>query len=560
MPKRIFLLILFVSALYSTQIYANDILKAAKEELTRAYTELKSQSTPPYFISYGITETKELRLSSSFGKIDRIDSVKSRILDIDLRVGTPKFDNTHIIRGQRFSFGFSRSSFALPIENDVQALKSEIWLSTDKMYKSAVETYEKAITNKAVKIAEEDSSADFSMDKSEVYSDKDFDINIDIERWTGILNRVSAQFNNDDKIYFGKVNMVLEQNKKYFISTEGTEIFQVEPFIRIYISGQTKADDGMSLPLYESFFAFTPEQLPTEEMLIKEVLKLMQTLKELREAPLMTTYSGPALLSGEASGVFFHEIFGHRVEGHRQKDPDDAQTFKNSIGEKVISEIISVIFDPTIKEKNKHYLSGYYKYDDEGVKAQKVKVVENGIFKNFLMSRSPIDGFNNSNGHGRREAGNKAVSRQSNLIIESSNIKSIPELRKMLIEEAKKQDKEFGLFFVKVQGGFTFTGRAIPNSFNVNPLLVYKIYVDGRPDEMVRGVDLIGTPLTTFANITATGDDFEVFNGICGAESGGVPVSAASATLLVNKIEVQKKKKSQAKLPILPAPIQGNNP
>ncbi len=286
----------------------------------------------------------------------------------------------------------------------------------------------------------------------------------------------------------------------------------------------------------------------------------MATLKQLRDAPLMTTYSGPAILSGEASGVFFHEIFGHRVEGHRQKDPDDAQTFKSSIGEKIISDIITVEFDPSINKMKGKNLSGYYQFDDEGVKGQKVDVVTNGIFKNFLMSRSPIQGFSYSNGHGRREPGNKAVSRQSNLIIKSNNEKTLPELRKLLIEEAKKQDKEFGLYFVEVQGGFTFTGRTIPNSFNVNPLLVYKIYTDGRPDEIVRGVDLIGTPLTTFANITAAGDDFEVFNGICGAESGGVPVSACSPSLLVSKIEVQKKKKSQAKLPILPAPAVGNQP
>lgn len=560
MPKKKLSILIIVMALISSNLFSVELMKNAKQELDRAFIELKKQPNPPYFIAYGITETKELRMSSSFGKIDKIDSIKSRTLDIDLRVGSPKFDNSHIIRGQRFSFSFNRSSFSLPIEDDIKALKTEIWLSTDKVYKSAVETFEKAQTNKAVKVAEEDSSADFSFDEVQKFTDNPMDINIDIQKWSEILNRVSAQFNNDDSIYYGKVNFVMEFNKKCFLTTEGTELYQIEPFIRIFISGQTKAEDGMSLPLYQSYFAFNVEQLPSEETLLKDVKNLMQTLKELRNAPLMTTYSGPAILSGEASGVFFHEIFGHRVEGHRQKDPDDAQTFKNSIGKKVISDIISVIFDPTIKEKKGHLLSGYYKYDDEGVKAQKVAVVENGIFKNFLMSRSPIDGFNNSNGHGRREAGNKAVSRQSNLIIESSNIKPIPELRKMLIDEAKKQGRDFGLFFVKVQGGFTFTGRAIPNSFNVNPLLVYKIYTDGRPDELVRGVDLIGTPLTTFENIVATGDDFEVFNGICGAESGGVPVSAASPTLLVSKIEVQKKKKSQAKLPILPAPIKGNNP
>jgi predicted Zn-dependent protease len=180
--------------------------------------------------------------------------------------------------------------------------------------------------------------------------------------------------------------------------------------------------------------------------------------------------------------------------------------------------------------------------------------VENGVFKNFLMSRSPIEGFSNSNGHGRRQPGYTAVSRQSNLIVESKNTVSSSELRELLKKEVIKQNKEYGLYFEEVSGGFTFTSRTIPNAFNVTPLVVYKVFADGRPDELVRGVDLIGTPLMTFANIVAAADDMGIFNGICGAESGGVPVSACSPSLLVSTIEVQKKQKSQAKPPIMASP------
>lgn len=541
----------------STLMYcSDDILKISKDELNRAYNELKKQNNPAYYIAYGITDTKTLSISSSLGKIDKADSSSYRILDIDLRVGSEKLDNTHIIRGENSFFGSGgRFAFTLPIENNAEAIKKQLWFATDRAYKSAVETYEKVLTNKKVKIAEEDSSNDFSFNPPQIYSEPIKDFNINIEKWTNILNNVSSLFNKDQRIYFGKVILSAESLDKYFVTTEGSSIRQSMPYIRVYISASTKADDGMTLPLYRSYFAYDASQMPTESQLMKDAEELISLLGKLRDAPLMSTYSGPAILSGEASGVFFHEIFGHRVEGHRQKDPNDAQTFKNSINQKVISDIISVTFDPTVDKMNGKIISGYYKYDDEGTKSEKVNVVENGIFKNFLMSRSPIQGFDKSNGHGRREAGNKAVSRQSNLIISSSRVVPMPELRKMLINEAKKQGKEYGLYFVQVQGGFTFTGRSIPNSFNVNPLLVYKIYADGRPDEIVRGVDLIGTPLTTFSQIEASADDFGVFNGTCGAESGGVPVSACSPTLLVNKIEVQKQKKSQAKLPILPSPV-----
>jgi predicted Zn-dependent protease len=310
----------------------------------------------------------------------------------------------------------------------------------------------------------------------------------------------------------------------------------------------------MVLYLYKSFFAFDENELPDEQVLKNELSNLIFKLKKLKEAPLMETYSGPAILSGEASGVFFHEIFGHRVEGHRQKDPNSSQTFKSFLNKKVLPDFMSVVFDPTLNRLNGIPLSGFYKYDDEGVQAQKVVSVDSGIFKRFLMSRSPIENFPNSNGHGRKSYGYRAVARQSNLIVESNRKVPFERLRQMLIEECKKQGKEYGLLFEQVEGGFTFTGRTIPNAFNVLPILVYKIYVDGRPDEIVRGVDLIGTPLTTFSNIIATGDDLGVFNGVCGAESGGVPVSACSPSILVSKIEVQKKAKSEEKPPILPSP------
>jgi TldD protein len=198
-------------------------------------------------------------------------------------------------------------------------------------------------------------------------------------------------------------------------------------------------------------------------------------------------------------------------------------------------------------------LLGYYPYDDEGVKGRRVSVVENGILRNFLMSRAPIDGFSSSNGHGRRQQGFAVVARQSNLLVEAKKQVSRDELKKMLIAEIKATQKPYGLIFDDIEGGFTFTQRFLPNSFNVLPTVVYKVYPDGK-EELVRGVDLIGTPLIAFSKITAADNEVGVFNGICGAESGWVPVSAISPGLLVSQIEVQRKAKSQEKAPLLPSP------
>jgi len=306
--------------------------------------------------------------------------------------------------------------------------------------------------------------------------------------------------------------------------------------------------------LYQSYFASDPAHLPSEEAILLDVNNLIAKLKLLRAAPVAEPYSGPAILYARAAGVFFHEIFGHRVEGHRLKDKTDGQTFKDKLKEQVLPKTLSVVFDPTLQNFNGQALNGYYQYDDEGVPGQKVTVVEKGILKTFLMSRSPIESFSKSNGHGRGQADNEAVSRQSNLIIENEKVVSMKDLRKMLIAECKKQKKAYGYLFTDVVGGFTTTQRYMPNAFNIFPTEVYRVYADGRPDELVRGVDLIGTPLAMFAEITAADDNRQVFTGFCGAESGSVPVTAISPSLFVKRIETQRKPVTQIDKAILEKP------
>lgn len=544
------------------------ITNALKSEMNRTMEGLKNQKLPPYFVGYFFNESQSVSLVSSFGKIKSNSHSHERQLDIDLRVGSYDFDNTHIIRGNPFSFSSSVSKIALPIEADENSIKNAVWYATDRIYKSAIERYEKALSNQAVKVAEEDTSADFSREAPGRYIDawKQLEVdkskfsmtpgkfNLDTANIASMLRRLSSKFITHKWLIDANISFSFDLNNKIIINTEGTELKFNEHQARIFVVLKTKAEDGMSLPLVQSYFGFTPSELPSEDAIASDIDRMLDLLFKLRTAPMAETYSGPAILSGEASGVFFHEIFGHRVEGHREKDPNSSQTFKQSIGKKILPDFMNVVFDPTIKTIGGKPIAGYYEYDDEGVKSQKVTTVKNGIFSDFLMSRIPIQNYPKSNGHGRKQIGYSPVSRQSNLLVEANKTVPYNELRKKLIEEAKKQNKEYGLYFEKVSGGFTFTSRTIPNAFNVTPNVVYKIFVDGRPDELVRGVDLIGTPLTTFSNVVAAADDLGVFNGTCGAESGGVPVSAVSPSLLVSQIEVQKKKKSQAKPPILEAP------
>jgi len=560
MIKVFAILIMLMFTSVSIDAIEYPLLNAMKNEMKRTMDGLANQSTPPYFLSYAVTETKTIRMNAVFGNVKSSEQTLSRILDIDIRVGNHELDNTHTIRGSRFEFGGGGRGIELPITNDEKALRSVMWNATDKLYKKAVERYGKVLTNRAVKVKEEDSSADFSRQQPIESIAPDQSFIIDSLQWLKKIKQLSALFAVDPKIYTGEVYFQADIITKYFVSSEGTVIRQSEPNVRMFASASTKADDGMTLPLFSSYFAFQPENLPSEEIIAQDIRRMIQTLGQLRVAPLAETYSGPAILSGAASGVFFHEIFGHRVEGHRQKDPNSSQTFKSFLNKQILPDFIDVVFDPGLKTLNGQDIVGYYTYDDEGVKAEKVIAVEKGIFKNFLMSRSPIESFTVSNGHGRRQAGLRPVARQSNLLVLASQSVAFDSLRTLLRNECKAQNKEYGLYFVEISGGFTFTARTIPNAFNVQPLVVYKIYTDGRPDELVRGVDLIGTPLTTFNNIIAASHDIGIFNGVCGAESGGVPVSASSPSLYVKTIEVQKKQKSQAKPPLLESPLSKPKP
>ena len=538
----------------AAQQSSSAVLDAMKVELARSRSNLKSQPVPPYYIGYEITETHSFGVSSAFGRLENSSENRRRQVDIDLRVGDYALDNTRQVRGD-FNFG-QFSSAAVPIDNDRDAIRAVLWHLTDERYKHALEQFTKVKTNVQVKVAQDDSSADFSREAPQQYSEPIVDIQLNRAAWEEKIRKYTAPFAKYTNIYQATSFLQAAVETRWLVNTEGTVIQTSQPGFHLFVMATTKASDGMELPLYESYFAFSEKDLPDDAAVLKAVDKMIHDLEALRVAPVAESYTGPAILSGRASGVFFHEIFGHRVEGQRQKNAEDAQTFKGKIGQQVLSKDFSVHFDPTLRHLGGTDLDGYYTYDNQGVKARRVTVVENGILKTFLMSRTPVQDIAQSNGHGRGQVGLAPVARQSNLVVEVSPSAVQTDLKKVLIAEIKKQGLPFGLYFDQIEGGFTFTGRMVPNAFNVLPLMVYRIYPDGR-EELVRGADLIGTPLTTFSKIVAADKNVQVFNGFCGAESGSVPVSASSPGIFVAQIEVQKKAKSQERIPLLPAPFEG---
>lgn len=553
----IIFLLCFTSFLLQGQ-EKDELLQLLKQELKYNMEELQKKELPPYYMNLRVEDMYQSAITSNFGAVLSSNETHTRILVPQIRLGSYELDNFKYSSQGLINFnGTPVSPMYLPLNDSYSdAIRQAIWQETIKRYDFAANVYEQTKSRAATTVEDEDKSPCFSKAAIETYYEAPVSIEkqkIDMAAWAERLNEISAVFKKCPKILQGSASINFQIQRNYFVNTDGTEIVQNRVAARIMLSASTMADDGMELPLSKDYFAYDWKELPSNETIIADAEDIIQRLLALREAPVSDPYTGPAILSGAASGVFFHEIFGHRLEGHRLKA--GGQTFKKMVGEQILPSGFNVFCDPTLRRYADTDLNGSYLYDDEGVKATKVDNVVGGVLKGFLMNRVPIEDFPQSNGHGRATEVADPVSRQSNLVIETTLPHSEEELRAMLIEEAKAQGKEYGYFFKTVTSGFTYTGEGGSlNSFNVTPLEVLRVYVDGRPDQLVRGVDLIGTPLSMFSNIQAGGSTPSVFTGSCGAESGWVPVTACSPEIYVSKIETQRREQSREIPPILPAP------
>lgn len=555
--KRTILLILFfgsITGIAGASEAPSAVISALSHQIEMNLPVLqKAPGDKPYFIGYRAADEEKYTVSGSFGAVTEERYLKERSGMVDVRVGSMQLDNTHNIREGWGYWGSGK--FDLPAEDDQAALESVLWWYTDKTFKQAQKGFDAVKANLAVKVEEEDKSDDFSPAPVVVSLSSPAKLDLDKEFWKQKISEISREFEGYPDIYKSEAVFTVSAENDYIVNSEGTRISHGRVRCRLHLYISTVAEDGMELYRFEAFDAKSPEELPGDSAVKSTARRMVNELAALRKAPLAEPYVGPAIMCNRASAVFFHEILGHRVEGHRQKDVTEGQTFKKKVGEKILSPFITVFDDPSISVFNGLSLFGDYPYDDEGVASQRVNIIESGVLKNFLMSRSPIAGFEHSNGHGRGNIGQAPVSRMGNTIITSQQKIPFSALKKLLIAEVKKQKKPYGLMFTDISGGFTMTSTYMPQSFKVLPVMVYKIYPDGR-EELVRGIDISGTPLTVFSKITATADDYDVFSGFCGAESGYLPVSCVSPSILIREMEVEKRMIEQDKPPLLPQPME----
>jgi TldD protein len=535
------------------------VLGALKEELARSKERLKlSGEEGPYFIRYLVREYDDYDVAARFGSLLSDDYTRARQAAVEVRVGDYQFDNTADDSTERMfdleDFDRYEPPSTAPLDNEVQALRAALWLLTDVHYKRALALLHKKRGARVTKMVEDESLASFSREEPARAVDPKVAVKLDRAAWAERLRRISALFKAYPDIFDAQVRLNVGHQTRFVVTTEGTELVNERVIWGLHLSAVGRATDGLLVSHFKSFYGAAEGELPDEKTLGQAARQLADEVRMLREAPMMDPYNGPAILLPEAAGVFFHEALGHRLEGERQNDNKEGATFKGQIGKPILPSFLTIIDDPTLRKLGPVSLNGHYRFDDEGVAARPVKLVERGILRNYLKSRTPVKGSPQSNGHGRADATLDPIGRMGNTIVRSERRVPYPRLKEMLLAEIRRQKKPFGLIVADISGGQTNTTTYDFQAFKGMPRIVYRVDAKTGKETLVRGVEFVGTPIGSLNRIVAASDKDGVFNGFCGAESGYVPVSTVAPALLISEIELQRTRRAMERPPILPPP------
>lgn len=522
------------------------------EELTRSFKVLKKQKPPIYYLSYTYTETDSQQLEVAEGGVAQEQQRQTNTLQVMARAGSPKMDNTRTLKLDADNFYVPFYMMPAWSEGD-GAFKTALWRATQTAAERAQEDFSRVQIDSITSSKRADDSADFVFPPKSLYCREEAPVSFDRERIKKMLVKASARVQGKPFVLYSTFVFSVKQGSRYFVDSVGSRLKTPFVYVRLGYQLYGRTADGLDLTRGEFYDVLKESELPSEDAFLAAVEKSIQEMQVLSQAPEAEPMTAPAILKNRAMAVFVHEVLGHRVEGHRQKDDSFGKTFTDKVGQPVVSPILTIVDDPTLAYFDGTPLRGFYEYDDEGVKSRPVTIVQDGVLKNFLMSSSPIHGFGSSNGHGRSQAGRRSVARMGNTRVMASQTVPYEKLEEMLLAEIKRQGKPYGFIIEDLSGGFTQTSTYGPQAFKLEPTLVYRIYPDGRK-EAVRGADMVGTPLVSFNKVLAAADDDAVFNGSCGAESGWVPVSAIAPSVLLEALEIEKTGKSSFKPPVLLPP------
>jgi TldD protein len=527
------------------------VLAAMSAELARSKSQLKMDNLPaPYYVEYHVTDVQEFYAEATFGALRLSETSHTRSLRAVVRVGSYKQDS--------YGPGGQGVSDLAPLDSDQTALRRALWLATDRAYKSAAQALASKQANQTQFAGAQDFD-DFSHAQPLQAVGPLAKFSVDAKPWTDLLVKSTALYSIDPKLNSLSATARFLVVNKYFVNSEGTVTRQGSEIDSLTLAASTQADDGMSLQRSPYFVAAKQSDLPSPDKFLAATSAMIGTLKALRDAPVAEEdYIGPVLFSPDAADDLVAAMIGGNVTGNRPNTGDSARTigsFASSYKSRVLPTFLSAIDDPTMTAFQGQTLTGGYQVDDEGVRAQKVPLIENGLLNNYLVDRQPIRDLPDSNGHGRAALGQPPRPIISNLILQPSESLSPDDLKKKLIAMCRDQNKPYGylaqtlLTSQSISGGGRGRGGAAVN-VELVPVLLYRVYVNDGHEELVRGAtfDQLDTR-SLRGDIVAAGNDPLVDN-----RNGAIPTTVISPSLLFDELELRRSDNKNPKLPAYPAP------
>jgi predicted Zn-dependent protease len=535
-----------------------DVLAAMTAELTRSAARLRLERyEAPYFIAYQVKDVSRHEIAGRYGAVYEDASRRDRNLYVDVRVGSYDLDSsgaddqTIVLGGDGPSWVAPRDA---PLEGDTAALRNALWLATDERYKEALASFFKKKSREVYRTDDRDRAPSLSREAPSRHVEPARPFPFDRARWRAVVRDATALFRAHPAVFDSSVRVVAEKQIRWFASSEGSALVTEQIVYGLHVAAVSRAADGQLLEDGRDFYARVEGELPSPAAVRTAVEAVVAELTALRTAPAIDPYTGPAILEPEAAGVLFHEAVGHRLEGERIEDDKEGQTYKGQVGQRVLPPFLTIVDDPTLERAGDVALNGSYAFDEQGVAARRTVLVKDGRLENYLLSRKPVKPFERSNGHGRSQGSRPPMARMANLVVESSRRVGPAELKKKLMAEARRQGKPFGLVIRDITGGNTNTATWGYQAFKGTPRLVFRVDAKTGKEELVRGVELVGTPLASVNKVIVTSHEARVFNGYCGAESGYVPVATVAPAVLVGEIELQRVARANDRSPILPSP------
>lgn len=536
---------------------AEKAMRAMEAELRRTMKGMRLKGhARPFFVSYLTHVDDGLDVWGRYGSIFEATRIRNTDLYVDVRVGTYRLDQT--VDGSLQAQMEDRESYnwlSGPDDLDPEALRYSFWRLTQLKYGEALRDY----YDKRKILIDERLRGDvpsFSREQPFVLSEPLRRRGFDREQYEQFVARASRRFRRHRHVDDPYVQLRSMLHTRLLVSSEGTRVITQDQFHEVVVTGWTLSPDGVRLRSMKCFYGRSDKDLPTLATVEGAVDEVADDLIQQAKARPMEPYAGPALLSGVPAGIVFHEAIGHRLEGERLISRNEGHTFAHKVGRRVLPRGVDLIDDPTLQRFAGMPLYGHYRVDDEGVPAAPAVLVEDGILKGFLTSRTCVPGQRSSNGHGRHERYQDPMARMANLIVKSRDPHTWEELEAMLLAEVRRRDLPFGIIVKNASSGETATSADSYEfqAFKGNPTEVYTVDARTGRHTRVRDVSFIGTPLAAVQRILAFGGDYEVDNSYCFAESGMVPVGTVAPAMLVAELELQRSGGGQFRAPTLPMP------